>query len=350
MSLIHKVIDDNSISIIPEDADDLLNLRRIIKINDKIIAETTRVIKQDKEYSRPDRGERIRIKIVLNVEKISLDDVLDRLRVFGTIINSNNESVPHGTHHALVIKINESITITKKEWNSIEKKLVKSNEKNLGFVLVAIDISECGIGRIKGTHLEILPNIYSGSGGKQYKTNFNIRNFFEQVEDAILSLIKANEIIIFGPGETKKKFYNFLQSKELIKKYKIDVVEGIDSGGEDGIYAFTKSQIMREIMKQSKLAKVSSIIDEVMMMASRKSKRYTMGFTETSLANQLGAIESLVFSEKIIQTRDEDEVINLINDVENKGALVFGVDSTTDLGLRVAGLGGIISLLRFSIS
>ena len=39
-------------------------------------------------------------------------------------------------------------------------------------------------------------------------------------------------------------------------------MEGIDSGGEDGIYTFTKSQTMREIMSESKLAKVSSIIDE----------------------------------------------------------------------------------------
>ena len=32
------------------------------------------------------------------------------------------------------------------------------------------------------------------------------------------------------------------------QKYKIRVVEGIDSGGEDGIYTFTKSQTMHEIM------------------------------------------------------------------------------------------------------
>ncbi len=36
------------------------------------------------------------------------------------------------------------------------------------------------------------------------------------------------------------------------KKYKVQVVEGIDSGGEDGIYIFTKSQTMKEIMSDSK--------------------------------------------------------------------------------------------------
>ena len=34
--MITKIIDENSISVIPEDSDDLLNLRRIIKKDDKI--------------------------------------------------------------------------------------------------------------------------------------------------------------------------------------------------------------------------------------------------------------------------------------------------------------------------
>ena len=83
--MITKNIDENLISVIPEDSDDLLNLRRIIKENDKVIGDTTRVLKQDKDYSRPDKGERVKIRIALTVEKISLDDVLDRLRIGGKI-------------------------------------------------------------------------------------------------------------------------------------------------------------------------------------------------------------------------------------------------------------------------
>ncbi|HIE46922.1 MAG TPA: mRNA surveillance protein Pelota, partial [Nitrosopumilus sp.] len=67
--MITKIIDENSISVIAEDSDDLLNLRRIIKENDKVIGDTTRVLKQDKDYARPDKGERIRVRISLIVEK-----------------------------------------------------------------------------------------------------------------------------------------------------------------------------------------------------------------------------------------------------------------------------------------
>ena len=344
--MITKIIDENSISVMPEDSDDLLNLRRIIKKNDKVIGDTTRVQKQDRDYSRPDKGERIKVRIALTVEKISLDDVLDRLRIGGTISESSNESVPHGSHHSFILKINDGITISKKRWTPIEKNLLVSSNSQVGFVLVAIDTGDCGIARLRGTHLEFIPNIYSGSGGKRYKTNFNIEKFFEQVQQAVSTVFKKGDsIVVFGPGETKKRFVNFIQKSQ---KYKVQVVEGIDSGGEDGIYIFTKSQTMKEIMSDSKLAKVSSIIDEIMLLANKKSTKFTMGFDETFNANQIGAVESLVFSDKAIQD-NEQKMIDFLNDVESKGVKIYSVDSSTDIGLRVTGLGGIVSLLRYAI-
>ena len=188
--MITKIIDENSVSVMPEDSDDLLNLRRIIKEKDKIIGDTTRVIKQDKDFARPDKGERVKVRISLTVEKISLDEVLDRLRMSGTISESSNESVPHGSHHSFILKINDGITITKKKWLPVEKNLLESSNNQVAFVLIAIDTNDCGIARLKGTHLDFIPNIYSGSSGKRYKANFNIEKFFDQVQQALSTILK----------------------------------------------------------------------------------------------------------------------------------------------------------------
>jgi protein pelota len=85
-----------------------------------------------------------------------------------------------------------------------------------------------------------------------------------------------------------------------------------------------------------------------MALANKKSRKFSMGFNETFQANQIGAVESLVFSEKAIQ-EDEQRMIDFLNDAENKGVKIFSVDSTTDIGLRVSGLGGIVSLLRYAV-
>jgi protein pelota len=347
--MITKIIDDSTISFLVEEPDDLLTLRRIIKKEDRIISDTTRVIKQEKDFARPDRGERIKIRISLEVEKIALDSVFDKLRIGGTIIESTNEAVSKGAHHSILIKIGDSLNIVKKKWLPFELKLIKTKDENLGFVLVAIDKGDCGIGRLKGTHLQIMQNLYSGSSGKRYKSDFNIETFFQSVAKALKTILGENDsIVIFGPGETKRQFNNFLQ-KIPTKKHKIEVVDGIDSGGEDGIYTFIKSKSMHQILGQSKLAKVASILEDVMVKASNKSKKFTMGFEDTKKANQCGAVESLVFSEKIIQTHDENQIIEFLNEVEAKGVKVYALDSSTDAGLQVSGLGGMISLLRFPV-
>lgn len=348
--MITKIIDDSSISFLVEEPDDLLTLRRVIKKGDEIISDTTRVIKQEKDYSRPDRGERIRIRISLEVEKILLDSVFDKLRVHGTIIESSSEEVSKGSHHSILIRIDDSLNVVKKKWSPFELGLIKKKGGDSGFALIAIDRGDCGIGKLKGTHLQMMQNLYSGSSGKQYKTSFNIEAFFQTVTKALETVLRENDlIIIFGPGETKRQFSNFLQKTPLAKNHKIELVDGIDSGGEDGIHTFIKSKAMQQILGQSKLAKVASILEDVMIKAQHKSKKFTMGFEETKKANQFGAVESLVFSDKIIQTRDEEQVIEFLNEAESKGVKVYALDSSTDIGLQVSGLGGMVSLLRFPV-
>jgi protein pelota len=106
---------------------------------------------------------------------------------------------------------------------------------------------------------------------------------------------------------------------------------------------------MRQTLVKSKIAKVSSILDQIMFMVNKKSNKFTMGFDDTFRANQAGAVQALVFSDKIFEQHDEDKIIEFLNEVEEKGVEVYAVDATTDVGLRISSLGGIVSILRFSI-
>ncbi|MDI1496053.1 MAG: eRF1 domain-containing protein [Cenarchaeum symbiont of Oopsacas minuta] len=347
--MIVKIIDSNSISVKPEEPDDMVALRRAISIGDRIAGSTTREIKREKENIRPDKGQRTRIKILLESKKITLDGSLDRLKVVGIIIESNNESVSHGSHHSMQIKIDDAITITKRTgWKDVEKNLLVMHSSSYGFVLVAVDTSECGIARIKGTRLDILPNIYSGASGKRYKNaKVNMDKFYNDVIGTIESVLKkGDQIIVFGPGMTKNRVVNYMQKAKLSCK----IAEGIDAGGEDGIYVFTKSEAMRVIMSESKIALASKTVEQIMHLAGKKSSKFAMGINDVSNACDLGAIETIIFSDGLIRGDGEVYAIKLLNDAESKGAKAIAVDSTTDIGLRVESLGGIVALLRYSIN
>ena len=343
---------------IPEDADDLFTLRRIIENGDQIFADTTRVIKRVQEYARPDKGERIKVRVSIRVENISLDDMVDRLRITGIITNTDNELVPRGTHHSLTVQVGDTITIDKnRKWNDVETNILRRSGNSTNFILVAIDAQEAAVAKISGTHLKIIPNIYSGQSGKRYqhaaKNNPNIEIFFEDIAKTVQSIFSAADnnstIIIFGPGETKRRFYNLLVVKQKLEKGKVSIIDGVDVAGEDGIFVFLRSSAIKEAMSSSKLATVSSILDEVMRLVHNSEAKYAMGMQEVSNAASIKAIEYLVFSDSIFKTTDESDIVKLLNSIESHGAKSFAVDSSTDIGWRVSSLGGIVALLRYSI-
>jgi protein pelota len=338
--------------IIPEDADDLFTLRRIIERGDHVISDSTRLVKQVKEYGRPDKGERVKVRVDLKVEHSNLDSAVDRLRISGIIIDTDNEMVPKGTHHSISIHAGDRATIDKgRKWRDIELRMLKRSVSSASFILVAIDTQEAAVAKVSGTHVKVIPNIYSGQSGKRYQTkNPNIETYFADIAKALSSIIDENDrIIVFGPGESRRKFFNILVNKQSILKDRVQIVEGIDVAGEDGIFVFLRSEAMRQIMSTSKLAEVSSILDTIMLMVSRGEAKFAIGMNEVSNAAALKAIEAIVFSDSIFKTVDEQEIVKLLNLIESFGAKMFAVDSSTDIGLRVSSLGGIVALLRYAI-
>ena len=337
---------------IPEDADDLFTLRRIIERGDRVISDSTRLVKQVKEYGRPDKGERVKVRIALKVEQSRLDSAVDRLRISGIITDTDNEMVPKGTHHSLSIHAGDTTTIDKgRRWQDIELRMLKRSVSSANFILVAIDTQEAAIAKVSGTHVKVIPNIYSGQSGKRYQTkNPNIETYFVDIAKTLSSIIGENDrIIIFGPGESRRRFFNILVNKQYVLKDIVQIVEGIDVAGEDGIFVFLRSEAMKQIMSTSKLAEVSSMLDTVMLMVNRGEAKFALGVNEVSTAAAFKAIEAVVFSDSIFKTSDEEEIVKLLNLIESHGAKMFAVDSSTDIGLRVSSLGGIVALLRYAI-
>jgi protein pelota len=349
---------DKAYFVISEDADDLFSLRRIIEGGDYVIADSTRVIKQVGEYARPDKGERIKVRVSIRVENISFDQSIDRLRIAGIITASSNELVSKGTHHSLTLRVGDSITIDKgRKWSNLEINILRKSGDTSGFILIAIDTQEAAIAKLSGTHLEIIPNIYSGKSGKRYpqavKKDSKIESFFEDIARTISGLLIVEKdrfrAIIFGPGETKRRFYNFLSTTSDIDKNVFLVLEGIDVAGEDGIYVFLRSSAMKEVMKTSKLASVSSIVDEIMSLVSKGENKFAIGIHDVQNSASIKAISNLILSDSIFRTAAESEVIRLLNLLEGQGAKVYAVDSSTDIGMRVSALGGVVALLRYAI-
>jgi protein pelota len=347
--------------IVPEEPDDLFALRRIVEIGDTLIADTTRVVKQIKEYARPDKGERIRVRILLEVQTVSFDGAVGRLRIGGLILKTDNELISKGQHHNVTITVGDTITVDKsRRWRGSELEIVKGSTANSPLILVAIDTQEAAVASVTGTHVKILPNIYSGQSGKRYNTvkknNPTIETFFEETSMGIRTILSNNTmgqvIAIFGPGETKKRFRNFLSGhieNSVNNDIRMKVIDGIDVAGEDGIHTSLRSEVLREVIKDTKLGIVSLVLDKIFYLVSKNVPKFAIGMKEVNEAARLKAIEYLLYSDTVFQTATEEETVCLLNKIEAFGAKTYALDSSTDIGLRVSSLGGIVALLRFAI-
>ncbi|HEY6949851.1 MAG TPA: mRNA surveillance protein Pelota, partial [Nitrososphaeraceae archaeon] len=315
--------------------------------------DTTRSLKQKSEFSRPDKGERVKIRILLRIETIKFDGTVDRIRIGGTILNSDNQLVPKGVHHSISIKVDDMIILEKKQWKKIQSDILKNSGNNTIYLLISIDIQEAAIALVTGTHVKILPNIYSGQSGKRFQgsktVNPKIDNFFDEILRGIKGVTNLNTqkqmLVLFGPGETKKRFFNFL-SKEMNEN--ITILEGIDVAGEDGIFVSLRSMSLKELLKTSKIGIVSSLLDKLIYLIHKGETKYAIGVNEVRDAVINRSLDCLVYSNSILEKINEDEFINLLNSTETIGGKIYGVDASTDIGLRISSLGGIIGFLRYA--
>ena len=349
---IRRIVKKANLAVVtPESIEDLWTLRRIISQGDIISGETKRVVKEKKEFARPDKGERVRIRISVEVELIRLDSTLERLRISGRILEASEEFIGKGDHHSLIISLGHSIAIKKKKLDAFHIHLLKSASSIDRIVIIAIDRRDAGIGSITGTHLTLLPSINSGLGGKMYSdSKSSFQSYFSQVEQALQTLHQDGvKVVIVGPGDVKRALANFISERNVKMSKCISVVDGIDVTGEDGVYTSLKSQSLQAVMQKTTLAKAEGILHDATNRISKDDERVAFSLKECLLASKTRAIESLLVSSKIFEKGDESQVVEVLNSVEMFGGQTLLVDDSTDVGKRVESMGGVVSLLRYPI-
>jgi len=350
--IIHELIKNKGlVSLTLEDVDDLWCLKRIIESGDLVSGETTRVIKHEGFYSRPNKGERLKVRVIIRVERAKLDSSLGRLRISGKIMEIPEDIIAKGSFHSIVAIPSHSLSLKKDRWRDMDLRILKEGARAAErFLLVAMDRREAGIGIIKGTHLQILPTIESGVVGKHYDTREKPLNiYYDQVSQTILSLYESSaKIFLAGPGHAKNSFANFLLGQKIDLKDGLKVIDGIDVTGEDGIYMILRSPQFKEHIEESKLARVSNLLEQAIKRISDSDKKVAFTFNEVKEASNLGAVDSVLISDKIFDYGiDDDDLSELLNSVEAFRGKSYMIDSTTEISSQVMALGGIVALLRF---
>jgi protein pelota len=337
-------------SLLVESADDLWTLRRLIEVGDVIVTRSSRVVKNEDEYSRPDKGERVHVTISLIVDAVSLDRSVARLRIRGRIKEATDDSITKAGTHSISITPDHGLTLKKENWTQLHTEILRSARSvSRRFLMVAIDRSEAGVGLLSGSHLSVITTIDSGASGKRGK-EVSTEPFLRKVAEVIRAERREGDIIaVAGPGHTKLELANIIGSdKELGKN--LTLIEGFDLAGTDGIRSLIKFEGFQKVAADSALVEVQGIVTEAIRRISRGDPRVVYTLPRVKEAVALGAIESCVASDDVFSHGvQEDEVVAVFNTLEAKRGKVYLVDSSLEFGRQISSFGGILALLRYAI-
>jgi len=335
-------------SLTIESAEDLWTLRRLIAKADVLVTRSSRVVKKEDEFSRPDKGERVKVTLALAVEDVHLDSSIERIRVRGTIVEASDESVTKAGSHSVTLSPGHSLTLRKREWSPLDVRLVRPPRRLVTrFVLVAADRREAGVATLSGSHLSLVATVESGLGGKMGE-ELSPKPYISKIADLVAQVChEGDQLVIAGPGNFKNTIAN--QIKERLRAQPIRVIEGLDLTGADGARALIKLQSFEDLAKDSLVVEMQRLVAEVVTRISTGDPKVAYTLRRVGEAAKQGAVEACTVSDDVFSTGvDEGELVEVLNAIEAKGGSVYLADSSMEFGKQVSSFGGIVALLRYA--
>ncbi|MDV3293030.1 MAG: hypothetical protein LYZ70_02045 [Nitrososphaerales archaeon] len=337
-------------SVAIESSEDLWTLRRLIRRGDVVVARSSRVVKREEEFARPDRGDRVSVTVALAVEEIHLDNSIERVRVRGSIVESTDESITKSGSHSITLSPGHLATIRKKRWSALDTRLLEAGKsEGTRFLLVAMDRREAGIGSLSGTHLSVLASIESGLGGKM-SDEPSPKPYMSKVASLVSEAARDGDtVVIAGPGHTKSVMMNQLGA-ESKGRYRLQPLDGFDLTGSDGVRALVRFPAFQELAKGSVLVRMCALVGEAIRRISAGDPKVAYTLSRVKEAAAAGAVEAAVVSDDVFSSGvDEYELVETLNSIEERRGTVYLADSSLEFGKQVSAFGGIVALLRYRL-
>ena len=345
------------VKVIPETLDDFWHLYNIIYKGDQVYARTTREIKTDEKYARSSRGQRVPVFLGVNVENVSWDKFLGRLRVHGTVCEAT-ENVPAGAHHTLNITVNTPLTVVKKEWVKHQldrlKRASVTTEKPV--IIVSVDDEGYAIATTAQYGVEERTEEKIKLPGKleAEKRSAAFNDYFRRLVDSLRQVWTPlrSPIAVIGVGYVKNDFVRFLENEAGDVFRSVVDVKSVNNGGVAGIYEAFRSGVLLKTMSHMRMVEEAEVVEEILRRLGKSEANVAYGFDEIKKATGMGAVEKLILADSTLRDSSDEHRLRLeelMREVENKKGAVMVVSTEHEAGKKLTALNGLAALLRFAL-
>lgn len=346
------------VKVIPKTLDDLWHLYNIVYKGDTVYSRTTRELKIDPEYSRPQKGKRVSTFLGVTVEEVVWDRSLNRLRIHGKIHEAPENIAGKGSHHTLNVPINKPLTIIKERWakHQVDRLWRAERHEVPPIIVLSIDSEEYCIALIRQYGIDVKAEGKAELPGKleAEKRADALQKYFKKTLNSLMQVWRPLKcsIVIIGVGFTKTKFSKYLKENSTISQSLADM-KSVNNGGVAGIEEALRSGVLETTLKSLRIAEEAKAVEEILERLGKEDHKVTYGLEPTETANSLGAIEKLLILDYTIRSTSNEERLKLeklMTEVEMRKGQVVIISVEHEAGKKLLALGGVAALLRFPIA
>jgi len=336
MRVLKENFKEGEFRLVPENDDDLWQLYLMIEKGDKASGKATRKVK----INEKDSAKKV-FWVNLLIEKTEFKASI--LKLMGTILNEL-EDAPKGSYQSINLSAGDELKLSKDSVSSyFKEKLAQSKKPKYIFLLALFDRSEMLFAQVSNSFVEIISKSEISSGKRQ-GSDVNTYKIF--VDELRLFSERYNRIIVGCPFVLRGKIEQILP--DAIKEK--SVFASISSVSSSGIREILSGD---EVSSEISKLKIGEDTRKTNLLLSRISQndKVAYGLKEVKKACELGALEELLVSEKLVlKSRDEDSFAQLdklmkLAEKTNSKVSIISLESSSQLD----SLGGIAAFLRFSI-
>ncbi len=332
--------------------EDLWHLKYIIDPGDIVFALTKRKPESADDKIRPEKLEKVTVRLGVRTESTEFHKFADRLRILGVIVSGMDT----GMYHTLNIEEGMNISIIKENWKNDQLERIREAEeasKRPSVIMAAIEEGDADIGLVRHYGIEPYSHIHQSSGKRE---NGLRSDFFKEISGQLAFVWNENAaVIICGPGFTKDDFMNVFRKEhpEIAAK---TITEDSTMIGVSGFMEVLKKGSVDRIMSESRISRETSFMDQLLKEIATDGKA-AYGQADVQKAVDYGAVETLlVTDEKIRKEREtsgagkeQTPTDTLMREVEKGQGKVIIMSTEFEPGRRLESFGGIAALLRYRI-
>ncbi len=368
MKLFGKELDKDSsgsLTIVPEDMEDMWHTYNLVAVGDKVRASTIRKVTTETSTGTSN-STRVRLTLTIQVTDIDFDAQGCKLRLKGRNVEENAH-VKMGAYHTIDVEINRKVGLFKDEWDSVALERIEQATdpaKNAdlaavvmqeGLAHVCLVTSAMTIVRAKID--TAIPRKRKGSASQHEKA---LARFYDTVLQALLRHVDftvTKAVVVASPGFTKDKFMEYVNQyaakndvKVLLENKSRFVRVHSSSGFKHSLKEVLQDPALQARLSDTKAADEVRALDNFYKTLSNDPLRACYGERHVRTAMEHQAIEQLLISDRLFRARDVSDrkkYVAIVEEVREYGGDIKIFSSLHVSGEQLDQLTGICAVLRF---